>query len=135
MSEEKKYTVIDRRGEEKFEEERETPKVEAASTPASSTTVVYKTRMAHDRVQVRPDEDNVRQQNGLWLAGEDDMRTGTVTAIGAGRYDIRGNLVPMFAKVGMRILYGKYAGSPITVGGTSMRTMRDGEIFCEIFEE
>lgn len=138
MSEEKKYTVIDRRGEEKFEEERETPKVEAASTPASSTTsttVVYGTSMWHDRVLVLPDPENHRQQNGVWLAGEDDMRTGTVTSVGPGRFDVRGTKVPMTAKIGQRVLYGKWAGAPITVGGTDMRVMRDGEIFCEIFEE
>lgn len=53
---------------------------------------------------------------------------GMVLAVGAGRYNDAGNLMPMSVKAGDRILMGKYAGSEIRVDGTELLILREDEV-------
>lgn len=52
---------------------------------------------------------------------------GTVVAVGNGKKD-----EPMTVKVGDTVLYGKYAGTEITVEGKEYLIMRESDIFAII---
>lgn len=52
---------------------------------------------------------------------------GTVVAVGSGKKD-----EPMTVKVGDTVLYGKYAGTEITVEGKEYLIMRESDIFAII---
>ncbi|MEI7663755.1 MAG: co-chaperone GroES, partial [Bacteroidota bacterium] len=52
---------------------------------------------------------------------------GTVVAVGPGKKD-----EPMTVKVGDSVLYGKYAGTEITVDGESYLIMRESDIVAVI---
>ena len=63
---------------------------------------------------------------------------GTVIATGDGRRDVNGDLIPLDVKVGDRILFGKFAGSDITIDGETFVVMKEEECFgvtgaCEHF--
>jgi chaperonin GroES len=57
---------------------------------------------------------------------------GTVVAVGPGRKDRDGNRIAMEAKEGTRIMFGKYAGTEITIDGVDHVIMKEDEIFCII---
>ncbi len=50
---------------------------------------------------------------------------GTVVAVGAGKKD-----EPTTVKVGDKVLYGKYAGTEITVEGKELLIMRESDIYA-----
>jgi chaperonin GroES len=55
---------------------------------------------------------------------------GTVVAVGPGRKDRDGNRIAMEAKAGNKIMFGKYAGTEIKIGGVDHVIMKEDEIFC-----
>ncbi|MFN7300192.1 MAG: co-chaperone GroES, partial [Bacteroidota bacterium] len=52
---------------------------------------------------------------------------GTIVAVGAGKKD-----EPMTVKVGDNVLYGKYAGTEITIEGKDYLIMRESDLFAII---
>jgi chaperonin GroES len=82
-----------------------------------------------DRVLVEPAAAEEKTAGGIIIpdtAKEKPMR-GTVIAAGTGKKD-----EPMTVKVGDTVLYGKYAGTEISVEGKDMLIMRESDIFCII---
>lgn len=53
---------------------------------------------------------------------------GLVLAVGSGRYNDAGNLMPMSVKDGDRILLGKYAGTEIKINGEDLLILREDEV-------
>jgi chaperonin GroES len=53
---------------------------------------------------------------------------GMVLAVGPGRYNDAGNIMPMSVKAGDRILMGKYAGTEIKIDGTDLLILREDEV-------
>jgi len=82
-----------------------------------------------DRVLVKAAAAEEKTASGLFIpdtAKEKPMR-GTVMAAGKGKPD-----EPMTVKVGDEVLYGKYAGTEITVDGEEYLIMRESDIFAVI---
>lgn len=72
-----------------------------------------------DRVVVRPAEDEVQKTpTGIIIpdTAKEKPQEGEVVAVGPGRFD-EGKRVPMDVKVGDRVLYSKYGGTEVKVGG------------------
>ena len=59
------------------------------------------------------------------LQGPDKPQKGTVVAVGTGKKD-----EPMTVKVGDTVLYGKYAGTEVSVDGHEYLIMRESDIFA-----
>jgi chaperonin GroES len=60
---------------------------------------------------------------------------GLVIAVGPGRHDDSGMLVPMTVKKGDRVLFGKYSGAEIDLDETtSLIVMREEDIFAILTE-
>jgi chaperonin GroES len=49
-------------------------------------------------------------------------------AVGAGKKDDQGKLIPLDVKVGDRVLFGKYAGQAVKVEGEELLVMREEDI-------
>ena len=84
-----------------------------------------------DRVIVKADEAEQTTASGLYLASEakEKPQTGEVIAVGEGKLDKNGNLVPVPVKVGDKVIYGKY----VHYGGEDVLILRADDIYaiCE----
>jgi len=82
-----------------------------------------------DRVLVKPAAAEEKTASGIIIpdtAKEKPMR-GEVIAVGTGKKD-----EPMTVKAGDTVLYGKYAGTEITIDGNEYLIMRESDIFAII---
>jgi chaperonin GroES len=82
-----------------------------------------------DRVLVQPEAAEEKTASGIIIpdtAKEKPMR-GTVVAVGNGKVD-----EPLTVSVGDTVLYGKYAGTELTVNDTDYLIMRETDIFAII---
>ena len=88
-----------------------------------------------DRVIVKADEAEQTTASGLYLASEakEKPQTGEVIAVGEGKLDKNGNLVPVPVKVGDKVIYGKYGGTEITVEGEDVLILRADDLYA-VFE-
>lgn len=88
-----------------------------------------------DRVIIKQDEAEETTASGLYLATEakEKPQTGTVLAVGAGKMDKDGKLLPMPVKEGDKVLYGKYGGTEVTVDGEEVMILRADDLYA-VFE-
>ncbi len=88
-----------------------------------------------DRVIIKQDEAEEKTASGLYLASEskEKPQTGTVLAVGEGKADKDGNLVPVPVKVGDKVIYGKYGGTEITIDGDDVLILRADDLYA-VFE-
>ncbi len=73
-----------------------------------------------DRVVVRPQDDaEARTASGLVIpdTAKEKPQQGDVLAVGPGALDDNGNRIPMDVSVGDVVLYSKYGGTEVKVGG------------------
>jgi chaperonin GroES len=84
-----------------------------------------------DRVLVEPKkEDDEVKKGGIIIpdtAKEKPMQ-GTVIAVGAGKRDDNGKIIPMSVKVGDKILMPKYGGTEIKIDDKEYQIMREEDI-------
>jgi len=80
-----------------------------------------------DRVLVQPSAAEEKTAGGIIIpdTAKEKPQRGKVVAVGAGKKD-----EPMTVKVGDTVLYGKYAGTEITVEGDEYLIMRESDIFA-----
>ncbi|MEO6832246.1 MAG: co-chaperone GroES [Chitinophagaceae bacterium] len=81
----------------------------------------------HDRVVVKPNPAEEKTASGIIIpdtAKEKPMR-GTVIAVGPGKPD-----EPTTVKEGDNVLYGKYAGTEISIDGEDYLIMRESDILA-----
>ena len=57
---------------------------------------------------------------------------GEVLAVGNGKVSEDGKVTPLQVKVGDKVLYGKYAGTEITVDSEELLIMRESDVFAII---
>ena len=88
-----------------------------------------------DRVIVKADEAQETTAGGLLLAhdSKEKPQTGTVLAVGAGKPDKDGKLIPVPVKEGDKVIYGKYGGTEITVEGEEVLILRADDVYA-VFE-
>ena len=87
-------------------------------------------RPLHDRVIVQRLEVERTTASGIVIpdnAGEKPDQ-GEVIAVGPGKRDEAGKLLPMDVKVGDRVLFGKYSGQNVKVDGEEFLVMREEDI-------
>ncbi|HYM21423.1 MAG TPA: co-chaperone GroES [Candidatus Kapabacteria bacterium] len=86
----------------------------------------------HDRLIVRAAEAQEVTKGGIYLpdTAKEKPQQGEVLAVGEGKHDEGGKLVPMAVKVGDTVLYGKYSGTEINVDGEDLLIMRESDVFA-----
>ena len=85
-----------------------------------------------DRVVVEAAAAETQTASGIYIpeTAQEKPQKGTVVAVGPGKFaDISGALIPMTHKVGDKILYGKYAGTELTIDGKEYLVMRESDIY------
>jgi len=87
-------------------------------------------RPLHDRVLVRRWQEDEKTAGGIIIpdtAKEKPMQ-GEIIAVGAGARDKDGNIVPLDVALGDIVLFGKYAGSEVTIDGEELVILRESDI-------
>ena len=87
-------------------------------------------RPLHDRVVVRRMEEERTSPGGIVLpdAATEKPSQGEVLAIGNGKVLDNGEVRGLDVKVGDKVLFGKYSGTEIKVGGEDVLVMREEDI-------
>lgn len=57
---------------------------------------------------------------------------GEVLAIGPGKKNDKGDLIPMNVKAGDRVLFGKYSGQTVKVNGDELLVMKEDDLFAVV---
>ena len=85
----------------------------------------------HDRILVRRIEEQETTAGGLILpdTAKDKPQEAEVLAVGKGKIKEDGTVLPLDVKAGDRVLFGKYAGTEITIDGELYLIMREEEVF------
>ncbi len=82
-----------------------------------------------DRVLIQPNPAEEKTAAGLIIpdSAKEKPLAGKVVAVGPGTSEVK-----MEVKVGDQVLYGKYAGTEVTVEGETYLIMRQSDIFAII---
>jgi len=85
-----------------------------------------------DRVIVAPAAAEEKTKSGIIIpdTAKEKPQRGEVVAVGEGKVSEQGALMKPQVKVGDEVLYGKYAGSEISVDGGDYLIMRESDILA-----
>lgn len=88
-----------------------------------------KFRPLHDRVLVERIEEEVTA-GGIVIPdnAKEKPSRGKILAVGDGKRDSEGKILPMAVKVGDIVLFGKYAGTEVKIEGKELVVMREEDI-------
>jgi chaperonin GroES len=87
-------------------------------------------RPLHDRVLVKRIESEEKTTGGIIIpdTAKEKPMEGEIVAIGSGTRNESGSLIPLDVKAGDRILFGKWSGTEIKVGGQDYLVMKESDI-------
>lgn len=88
-----------------------------------------------DRVIVEPMEEEEVTSSGIVLpeTAKEKPQKGTLVAVGPGKRDEQGKVIPMDVQVGDIVLYAKYAGTEVKLnGGRKVLVLRESDILAII---
>ena len=85
-----------------------------------------------DRVVIKPAAAEEKTKGGIILpdTAKEKPVVGEIVAVGPGKIADDGKKITMEVKVGDKVLYGKYAGTEVTVEGDEYLIMREADIFA-----
>ena len=86
-----------------------------------------------DRIVVKPNQAEERTASGLVIpdTAKEKPQQGTVLAVGTGRRaESTGELIPLDVKVGDTVVYSKYGGTEITVGGEDLLILSSRDVLA-----
>lgn len=87
-------------------------------------------RPLHDRVVVKRIEEETTSAGGIVIpdsAKEKPMR-GKILAVGTGKINAEGKVLPLEVKVGDVVLFGKYSGTEVKLNDSEMLVLREEDI-------
>lgn len=89
-----------------------------------------KFRPLHDRVVVRRIEAEEKTAGGIMIpdTAKEKPQQGEVLAVGPGKRDETGKLVPPDVKSGDEILFGKWSGTEVKIDGEDLLIMKEDDI-------
>lgn len=87
-------------------------------------------RPLHDRVLVKRVEEESTTKGGIIIpdTAKEKPQEGEIVAVGGGAIKDDGSVRPLDVKAGDRILFGKYSGTEVTLGGDELLIMRESDI-------
>ena len=91
-----------------------------------------KLRPLHDRIIVKRLEEERKTAGGIVIPDNaaEKPDQGKVIAVGNGKILEDGKVRPLDVKVGDRVLFGKYSGQTVKVGGDELLVMREEDIMA-----
>jgi chaperonin GroES len=87
-------------------------------------------RPLHDRVLVRRVEADEKTVGGIIIpdTAKEKPQEGEVVAVGTGSRAEDGKVTPLDVKAGDKILFGKWSGSEVKIGGEELIIMKESDI-------
>lgn len=87
-------------------------------------------RPLHDRVVIKRLEEEKMSPGGIVIpdSAKEKPVQGEVIAVGLGKLGENGEHIAMCVSVGDRVLFGKYAGTEVTIEGVEVVVMREDDI-------
>ena len=87
-------------------------------------------RPLHDRVVVRRIEAEEKTSGGIIIpdTAKEKPQEGEVVAVGPGARDDAGKLIEPSVRAGDRILFGKWSGTEVKIGGEDLLIMKESDI-------
>jgi chaperonin GroES len=107
------------------------PPLEHSYRNGEERSIGMKVRPLQDRVLIkRLEDDTEKTKGGLYIpdSAKEKPQQGKVMAVGKGRTNDEGKVIPLDVKAGDKILFGKYSGSEIKVDGEDLLIMREEDI-------
>ena len=91
-------------------------------------------RPLDDRVVVEPLEAGEKTQGGIVLpdSAKEKPTKGKIISVGEGKLLDSGKRAELLVKKGDKVLYGKYAGTEISVGGKDYLILKENDILAKI---
>ncbi len=89
-----------------------------------------KIRPLGDRIIVKRIKEEEKSKGGIIIpeTAKEKPQQGIVEAVGTGRKDESGKIIPMDVKKGDKVLFGKYSGNEIKIDDQELLIMREEEI-------
>ncbi len=86
-----------------------------------------------DRVVILPSDEAETMRGGLYIpdTAKEKPTQGEVIAVGPGRFE-KGERVPLDLKVGDKVIYGKYSGTPYTIDGDEVMIIKASDVLAKI---
>jgi chaperonin GroES len=83
-----------------------------------------------DRILVKRVKEEERTKGGIIIpdTAKEKPQEGKIVAVGKGKYDDNGKLIPIDVKAGDKILFGKYSGSEFKLEGEDLLILREDDI-------
>ena len=87
-------------------------------------------RPLHDRILIKRIEEKESVKGGIIIpdTAKEKPQEGEVVAVGHGKKSEEGNVIALDVKAGDRILFGKYSGAEIKLGGQEYLILREEEV-------
>lgn len=86
-----------------------------------------------DRVVILPTDEAETMRGGLYIpdTAKEKPTQGEVLAVGPGRFE-KGERVPVDLKVGDKVLYGKYSGTPFTINDDEVMILKASDVLAKL---
>ncbi len=96
------------------------------------TKIKMNLRPLADRVVVEPLEKEERTASGIILpeTAKEKPQEGEVIAVGPGRRDDQGKIIPMDVKKGDMVLFAKYAGTEVKIEDKKFLILKESDILA-----
>ena len=91
-------------------------------------------RPLDDRVVVEAMEAEEKTSGGILLpdTAKEKPQRGRVLAVGKGKTNDDGKVLPVAVAVGDEVLYGRYAGNEVKLGDKEVKIMRESDILAKV---
>jgi len=91
-------------------------------------------RPLQDRILVERLEEMTTTKGGIIIpdTAKEKPAEGTIVAVGKGKLDSDGKIIPMELQVGDRVLFSKYGGTDVKLDGKDYMIMGQDDILCVV---
>jgi chaperonin GroES len=93
-------------------------------------------RPQHDRVVVKCIEAEDKIASGIVIpdTAKEKPSQGEIVAVGPGRRDEAGRVIPIDLNVGDRVLFGKWSGTEVKIDNVELLIMKESDIMGVVIE-
>jgi chaperonin GroES len=83
-----------------------------------------------DRVLVRRVKEEEKTKGGIIIpdTAKEKPQEGEIVSVGPGARDEQGKIQPLDVKIGDRILFGKWSGTEVQIGGEELLIMKESDV-------
>ena len=87
-----------------------------------------------DRVLIEPKEAETKTASGIYIpdTAKEKPQEGKIVAVGTGKRDENGKLIPFEVKKGDRVLISKYGGTEISHGGKDLLILSSRDVLAVV---